>query len=399
MNKITSFMLGISTICTMLCSSCSESKDSSSPAPIPPTPPKPDKPVSGLYDWESSRTEIPTVNDLVLIYGGGHHRTPYNWTLERIADYVSYTDPKGKTHWLFDGFLFLEIMDPGPTGAGKKFANGYTYQGQQLKAANRLDWQELINYYFTKNNGIDALNQAIKQAATRLGEPSVKRRVIVSIPEPIVYEEPGSNVTKYWGPVDGRQLDFAITKDRFAACQWFIDTVREMFDKRKYEYVELGGFYWLAEKDSDSKSILKSVGDYLDSLKESFNWIPYYNADGYNLWKSYGFHQAYLQPNYFFNEKVPQSRLEAACKMAEKAGMNLELEFDDNALHARGMGYRLQNYMQAFRKNGVWANNRIAYYQGGSSLRSLKYSSDEVDRKLYHEFCEFVVSRPIREAQ
>ena len=51
--------------------------------------------------------------------------------------------------------------------------------------------------------------------------------------------------------------------------------------------------------------------------------------------------------------------------------MQLELEFDDNALNSRGMAYRLRNYMSAFRRHGVWSDKRLAYYQGTQSLRML----------------------------
>ena len=63
----------------------------------------------------------------MLIYGGGHHRTPYEWDKERLSDYVTYTDPDGRTQWLFDGFpLLLEIMDPDGNGGSVKFADSCT---------------------------------------------------------------------------------------------------------------------------------------------------------------------------------------------------------------------------------------------------------------------------------
>ena len=108
----------------------------------------------------------------------------------------------------------------------------------------------------------------------------------------------------------------------------------------------------LAEKATDTRDILNAVAIYLNKLKYSFNWIPYYGADGYNQWKSLGFNYAYFQPNYFFNESVPDSRLEDACQKALTYDMHMELEFDDNALNSRGKAYRLKNYMSAFKKHG-----------------------------------------------
>lgn len=190
----------------LLSTSCSEEKHASPPHYKPETP---DPLTAEPYDWESARQEVPSVTDLVLLYGGGHHRDPYAWDAERLSDYVTYTDTDGKTHWLFDGFLLLEIMDPAVgEGAGVKFANGYTYNNQPLRSATREDWQRLIDYYFADETGIGALEQVVATAAATLGEPAVKRRVVISIPEPILYRDVDSKVTEYWGSVDGRSLDF-----------------------------------------------------------------------------------------------------------------------------------------------------------------------------------------------
>ena len=391
------FLFSAMLLCTLSlqCTFCGEETSASPPPYLKPVPP--DALMAEPYDWELSRRAVPSVTDLVLIYGGGHHRTPYEWDKERLSDYVTYTDPDGRTQWLFDGFLLLEIMDPdGNGGSGVKFADGYTYDGRPLRSADRAAWQRLIDYCFGDDTGIGALEDAVAEAAAHLGAPAVKRRVVVAIPEPIRYRDVDSKVTRYWGSVDGEALDFSDANDRLKACKWFIDTVRAEFDRRKYAHVELGGFYWLAEKDSDTSGILAAIACYLDGLNESFNWIPYFGASGARQWKSYGFHCAYLQPNYFFSESVPESRLDEACRMAEEADMHLELEFDDNALESRGKAGRLRDYMSAFRRNGVWSDKRLAYYQGGQSLRTLKYSAAAADRELYHAFCSFVVSRPIR---
>ena len=66
-----------------------------------------------IYTWESERQAILESTDMVLIYGGGHHRDPYEWNQERISPYVTYVDESGEEHWFFDSFLFLEIMDSG----------------------------------------------------------------------------------------------------------------------------------------------------------------------------------------------------------------------------------------------------------------------------------------------
>lgn len=60
---------------------------------------------------------------MVLIYAGGARNR--NWSVDRMKDYVSYTDRDGKAHWLFDGFLLLEIRDIGPGSAEVAFDPGH----------------------------------------------------------------------------------------------------------------------------------------------------------------------------------------------------------------------------------------------------------------------------------
>lgn len=352
-----------------------------------------ENPTVEFYEWEKNRSDLLASTDMVLLYGGGHHRSPYTWDKNRVSSYVKYVDTEDKAHWLFDSFLFLEIMDTGTGGANKMFAKGYN-----LESANQEDWTKLIDYYFQSETGIGAIDAAIKEASSTLGTPKQKRQIVISIPEPIVYQHPeqASSSTKYWGKIENKTLDFSDSNDRIKACKWYIDQVRAKFNEKKYQHVELAGFYWLAEKATDTRGILNAVAIYLNKLKYSFNWIPYYGADGYNQWKSFGFNYAYFQPNYFFNESVPESRLQDACQKALDYDMHMELEFDDNALSSRGRAYRLRNYMRIFKQYGIWEKKRLAYYQGSASMLALKNSGNAADRKLYHDFCEFVISRPLR---
>jgi len=339
-------------------------------------------------------------SDMVLLYGGGHHRSPYRWTSDILKDYVIYTDRSGKKHWLFDGFLMLEFKDSGSGGAGRTFVTGYAENGKALPSALKEDWEKLASYYFESNGGVAALDEAIGLAATDMGAaPDSLRKVMIGMPEPIAYElysDTGSSTT-YWGELDGKQLDFSKTADRLEACKWYVDKVMGLFEKGGYKYVELAGFYWVAEKATNTRSLMPEVASYLDGKGMSFSWIPFYSADGWADWASFGFDCAYLQPNYFFTESVPYSRLDDACTKALEKGMGMEMEFDGNAMASNGRGYRLQNYMQAFKKYGVWESLPLAYYQGSWALRWLKRSSREEDNELYHDFCDFVVSRPYRE--
>lgn len=91
---------------------------------------------------------------------------------------------------------------------------------------------------------------------------------MISIPEPIVYQHPeqASSSTKYWGKIDNQTLDFSNSADRIKACKWYIDQVRAKFNEKNYQHVELAGFYWLAEKATDTRDILNAVAIYLNKL-------------------------------------------------------------------------------------------------------------------------------------
>ena len=114
---------------------------------------------------------------MVLLYGGGHHRSPYAWDKGRLGSYVRYIDTEQRSHWMFDSFLFLEIMDTGTGGANKMFAKGYN-----LESAIQADWSKLIDYYFQSETGIGALDTSIKEASSVLGTPQQKRQIVISIP-------------------------------------------------------------------------------------------------------------------------------------------------------------------------------------------------------------------------
>lgn len=105
------------------------------------------------------KTKTCTASDMVLIYAGGARNR--NWSVDRMKDYVSYTDRDGKAHWLFDGFLLLEIRDIGPGSAEVAFDPGHKNEdGSILPAATQADWLKLIDYYFSEGQVIDAIERS-----------------------------------------------------------------------------------------------------------------------------------------------------------------------------------------------------------------------------------------------
>jgi hypothetical protein len=341
------------------------------------------------YPWEAGRGSLLPVTDMVLVYGGGAHRN-VTWNKDHFIPYVSYTDKANNEKPLFDGFLFLEITN-GVSGASRIFATGY-----HGEPARKTNWKALVDYYFQPGIAISALEQCLAEAEQRLGT-GTKRKVVIALPEPIV-AGPNSDYTalpaNYWGEVDGITLDFTRDNDRITACKWYIDYVRQRFNEGNFQHLELAGFYWLAEESLHTRSILSGVAAYLNQWKYSFNWIPYWKAEpDYYEWKSLKFSYAYLQPNYFFNETIPYSRLTEACAVARQYDMDLELEFDVKVFVNNGnKGGRLRDYMQAFEANNMLSTKRIAYYQDTDALYQLYRATNEQDIDLFHDFCAFVIA-------
>lgn len=325
----------------------------------------------------TTETTIKTGNirDMVLIYNGGAHRSTV-WDEEKFEPYVSALSADGTTeNWLFDGFLFLEIHD-----GTNSYASGY-----RPTAARKDHWIGLMNTYMTDGYGIKALNSCIEKAKSKCKDPLKKRKIVISLPEPIPNQ-------KNWGELNGKKMDFSNDEDRIAASKWYIDYVIQRFKDEKMKNVELSGFYWLAEEATNTRTFVDEVAKYLHEKKYSFYWIPYFKSDGFNEWKSLGFDQAFLQPNHFFNDKIPDSRIDETCELAKSYGMSVEMEFDENALEGKGRAQRLRAYIDGFKRNNVFQTLDIAYYQGGEAFYRLRHGTEN-DKALYYELANLIAER------
>lgn len=325
-----------------------------------------------------------TIRDMVLIYQGGTHRV--DWTPAEMAPYVIHTDRFGKKDWFFDGFLFLEFYD----GTKYNFCPGYSGR----ENARKNEWEWLIDRHFADGKALKSLNACIEEGIRELGEPPLKHKVVIGLPEPFLNQ-------KDWGSLNGKELDFSKRDDRIAASKWYIDQLTERFEQSALSHLELAGFYWVNEHMSTSEYITVDIGNYIRLKKKQFYWIPYYMAHGYSQWKVYGFDVAYLQPNYFFNKRIEDGRVENACDLAYTYNMALEMEFDGKALARSKENHRdrLMNYIQTFQKKGVFNHSSIAYYEGGRGVYWFSQSSDQKDKELIDTLAYFISERRSRTPQ
>jgi len=332
-------------------------------------------PVGAQETGQYGKTNIA---DLVLIYQGGTHR-PMEWTKDQFLPYIVHEDSKGKKNWLYDGFLFLEFKD----GKGRTYAPGYAKLN-----ARKPEWEWLMDRNFEKDKAFYALNQAIEEQVPKMKKLQFKHKLVVGIPAPIFNQ-------KDWGEINGKVMDFSRHEDRIEAGKWYIDKFLERYKAQGYTHLQLEGFYWVDEDVNGCAEILEPLGDYMRSKGMKFYWIPYWNAKGFDQWRKYKFDFAWLQPNHFFNTKIPDSRIDQACDLAKKLGMGVEMEFDAHALNAskEQKSGRLKAYIEAFKRNGAFTDAPIAYYEGGNGMYLFAKSKDVQDKVLMDELATEIIKR------
>jgi len=325
-----------------------------------------------------SQSDPSKPTDLMLIYQGGFQRP--RWTVSRFAPYVTYQDPQtGKEQWLFDGFLFIEFQD----------GRGHTYeQYSNLKHANQTQWAWLLQRNFANNDGIANLERTVESAVGRIGEPVRRRQVVLTLPVP----EPGQTD---WGDLDGRSLDFHNKADRLAACAWYLDLALQRWKELAPKELDLAGFYWVAEESSSTKDIFPDLAQAVHARGKEFFWIPSYHVNTpLGDWKSFGFDEAYLQPNFFFHPGLSPTRLQNACNFARAHGMGLEIEFDPRMITDSSVYEpRFHAYLDAFTRYGVHDGAAMAWYEGGGALYRLAFSDNPKFRADYDELAQFVLKR------
>lgn len=360
-----------------------------------------------IYKWERGRYRAPEFTDMVLCYGGSLHRKAYAWDKDRFDSYVSYTDASGKEHWLFDAFLCLEFAD-----MDKESGVKYALMADQVDgpSGGRKNWENMIEYWFAENNGLDALDKSVAETARRIGRPPYKRRVIMFVPDPIpyLYAKDSGSSHLYWGDLDGRRLDFLNDADRMAAYRWWVDSVRRRFSERKFKNIELAGFYVMSEcitipsepwtDHGKLHDLIPPLSRYLHSVNEYLYWIPFSQGAGWRRGRELGFDYVWMQPNHFW--RGDDCPMDTFAGYLRDEGIGMEFEFDmkvyeSNPDHEKYRD-RFREYMRCAVNEGVYGSQPIAYYVDSNCVYDLGHSESESDKSFYIEFCEFVINNPLR---
>lgn len=398
-----------------------------------------DVPKSGLYDWEASRTEIPEFADLDLITGGITAKTPNTWSEDRLKPHVTFIDENGTEHWLHEAFLYI--------GSEDAQANSILcITSDKIRSADQNSWKRFADYWISPSGVTETLDRTIGNAISRIGKPSFRHKVVITMPDPIMLEYfyDKNSSTTYWGKIDGRQLDFSNVEDQILAYRWYIDYVREAWNKSVPEHIELAGFYILSEilvakpsgwnyKYKRWDKIIPETSEYLHQLNYGLYWIPYYQADGYDMTRQLGIDYTWLQPNKYWDYQEKKSWNWVFNSMSTY-GHGMEIEFEGSHGEAGWSQFdaeiprtsssiletvrtsndaqgtpkgqpnpqaarnrqRLRDYFNEFKEAGYYGKARIATYSGTDAMYELATSPDEKDREMYLEYCRFITCNPLR---
>ena len=312
-------------------------------------------------DRYCSAEQLGGAKDVALAYFCHENQTPLE--VEHLLPYVGYIKDGKITDTLFDGYLFLPFV-------------AFLYEGYKKKPLDKSKWQYYMDTQFLEGKNLDALDEAARQVKEALGLPELKLKVFFSILYPVPEQHE-------FGVVDGKMRDFAVLEDRIAAMKWLIDEQEERFYAKKYEHLQLSGFYWFTEEidyeDSQLLEMIRVTTDYVRSKNLITTWIPYYLASGYNDWRRLGFDMACYQPNYAFSQGIPEQRLYDAADTAKLLGMCIELEIGGlekwNVEHTR-------NYYAVGAETRYMQDAAHMYYLG--SLKDVMFKSCYSDDPYFH---------------
>lgn len=390
----------------------------------------------------TERTEIPTFADLDLLSGGITDKTPNTWDENRLKPHVTFTDGNGQEQWLHEAFLLI-----GGEDSNRNMILCIDSGGQ--RSGDQEAWTDFADYWLKDGGVVDVLDQTIANAKTRIGRPSFRHKVVITMPDPIMLEyfTDKTSSTTYWGKVNDRRLDFNSTSDQVLAYQWYINHVIESWEKLMPQNVDLAGFYILSEalvakpdgwnyKYKKWDKIIPPVASYLHEMKYGLYWIPYYLADGYDMTEELGIDYAWMQPNKYWDypEKKQKKSWSWVFSAMNTYGLGMEIEFEGSHGEAGWSQYEegvprtsssiletvrtnndaqgtakgkpnpqaarnkalLREYMNEFKKAGHYGKSRIATYSGTNAMYELATSPDEADRQMYLEYCRFIVENPLR---
>ncbi|WP_170291817.1 DUF4855 domain-containing protein [Heliobacterium mobile] len=334
---------------------------------------------------EPTYLQVPGMNDVLLVYTGGHEARG-TWTSADFLPMIAHQDPKGSlTGRMFDTILFLPYSKVG---------------------SSRDEWQSYLDDLFAPYVQLSALNEALASMNKVMGTAE-KEKVILTIPYPDPKQSSFGSLEQ-----NGPALSFdveklgkeAALKNRLAAVDWFYGQLLSRWEQAHFEHLELAGIYWYAEtmdaRIPGEKELVQGTARLVRAKEQNFFWIPFHGANGYDDWRSYGFHYAFLQPNYYAEDpKRSDERMTRTADLARQYRMGVELECDDRLL--KDPQYYQLFYKQLNRAHelGFDGPTTNVYYAESKTLVTVSRSSDPKIRAIYDDLYKWMIGlyKPVRQ--
>ena len=182
---------------------------------------------------------------------------------------------------------------------------------------------------------------------------------------------------------------------RSGAASGYVALATGRFAAAGYHHLALDGFYWLREiAEPEDTAVMRRVATAVHSHGLRYLWIPAYQVIGAPEWRTFGFDEAWHQPNYFFTPTIPPSRVNSAFTMARSWGMGIELEFNRRMFAAPEFHDRLIPYLAALDTAPDLRNGSIAIYDGAGGLVALAQAPAGPFRDLYRRLVRTLGSEP-----
>lgn len=342
---------------------------------------RPQQPVVLAHDVQVARAsadtylQIQDMKNILLVFTGAHGDLG-KWTAGDFLPMAAYVDGrysiKGR---MFDTMLFLPYPD---------------------LAGTRDSWAAYADDLFAPGAQLSAL----EETAARLNEQAGlkgKINVILTVPYPDGQQEDFGALEK-----GGASLSFSGKKagdaqaagDRFAAVQWYYNNIMSKWNQSGYKYINLAGIYWYRESMDPTTpgdvELAQNVARLVRNNNQKFFWIPFFGAQGYDQWRSYGFSHVFLQPNYYANNGPPDERMDKAAEQAKRYNMGLEVEVDDGVLYNPGYRDLFYNELAKAHQLNIDQEATKAYYAGSKTLVRAFHSNNYKVRAVYDDLYKWI---------
>lgn len=319
---------------------------------------------------------IPEIKNILLAYTGSKGDLG-RWTSRDFLPMLAYVDEnysiKGK---MFDTMLFLPYAD---------------------LACTREGWSAYAGDLFAPGAQLPALEETMARL-NQIPDYQRKANVILTVPYPDGQQDNFGILENGGGTLCFNEKKCGKVKaaeDRLLALHWFYNNLMDSWDRAGFDYLNLAGIYWYSENMAPTSpgdvELVQNTARLVrgDGLK--FFWIPFYGAHGYDVWRSYGFNHAILQPNYYAGNAPPEERMDNAAELAKRYNLGLEIECDEGILYYNSAYYKLF-YKQLNKLNHLNLDKEatFAYYAGSKILVRAWRSDNYKIRSIYDDMYKWL---------